>query len=271
MLDWHQTDPGRIATFWAYDPPSDPGMWIAEKRLLGREYVSKYIKVKPGITSTVDSFALDHFQGHFVFGAHIRGTDFAYAEPTPPEDYFSVIDTLSRELRLESFRVFLATDQVQYVERFRRVFGENLLVYDAHRSSGDVAPFRSTSVSPYKKGEDVLVDALLLARCNHILKCAAALGEFALWFNHSDSVSDFALRSSFENVADYRLESAFLKLNVDNDPAWKIMVRRRWRIFIRYLWGARSTAALIRRVPHRWRPWIKRNIVSLTGVNSMWH
>ena len=33
------------------------------------------------------------------------------------------------------------------------------------------------------KGEEVLVDALLLSRCDKLLKCTSAVGEFALYFS----------------------------------------------------------------------------------------
>ena len=42
----------------------------------------------------------------------------------------------------------------------------------------------------YRKGEDVLIDCLLLSRCNYLLKCTSAVGEFATYFEPSLSCID---------------------------------------------------------------------------------
>ena len=47
-----------------------------------------------------------------------------------------------------------------------------MLTYDSLRSDNDVLAFEHENGSPYKKGEDVLIDTLLLSRTNSIIKCA---------------------------------------------------------------------------------------------------
>ena len=81
----------------------------------------------------------------------------------------------------------------------------------AIRSSGDLPAFLFEDVSPYKKGEDVLIDILPLSRCDHLLKCAASAGEYALWFNPDLSCTDFALKSRWTRA---NATPAYLKLNV---------------------------------------------------------
>ena len=71
--------------------------------------------------------------------------------------------------------------------------------------------FLKRDISPYQKGEDVLIDILLLAKCDYILKGAAAVGEYAMWFNPSLKCTDFALASHYDFTSS---ASAFLKLNV---------------------------------------------------------
>jgi hypothetical protein len=207
----HLHDPDRIATFWSGDAPADPAGWMAGKRRLGREYVRKYLRVRPHILDKVDRFADEAFRSHYTFGVHIRGTDFAYADPTGPEAYFSAIRRLARDRR--DFRVFLATDQEQFVDRFRQEFGDRLVLYASARSSSDVPTFLLQDAGPYKKGEDVLMDILLMSRCDHVLKCAAAGGEYALWFNDHAECTDFALVSKANHPS--FSTSGFVKLNVE--------------------------------------------------------
>jgi hypothetical protein len=235
VMEWHHTDPDRLATFWATDVPEDPAAWIAAKRELGRRYVGDFIRVKPYITAKVDDFVERRMKGHYVFGAHVRGTDFAYAEPTAPEDYMRAIERLANEKGLPDFRVFLATDQQQFVDLFGSEYGERLLTYDALRSSDDTAPFRLAVQSPYKKGEDVLIDTLLMSRSDHLLKCAAAGGEYALWFNPTLECTDFALGSSFDERNYHRLKSAYLKLNVDDMNPMSLAIRRWYTVCVQYV------------------------------------
>jgi len=142
ILDWHHSDPDRIATFWADPPPKDCRQWIAEKRQLGREYVEKFIHVNRGIREKVDEFHKVHLGNCFTIGVHIRGTDFAYAEPTPPSSYLSAINAHMREKDLKEYKIFLATDQVQFVELFREEFGSRLVTTECGRSRSDLPPFR---------------------------------------------------------------------------------------------------------------------------------
>jgi len=226
VLEWHTSDPERIATFWAKDIPRDRAAWMAEKRALGREYVAKYIHVKKHISSKVEGFADEHIKPQYTIGVHIRGTDFAYAEPTKPADYFQEIHELARQHQMADFKIFLATDQSQYVELFRQEFNSKIITYPSLRSSSDVAPFKLRGVSPYQKGEDVLVDTLLLSKCNYLLKCAAAGGEFALWFNSSLACSDFALESRYSPRRLKPITNAYLKLNVGHAGPIKLPILR---------------------------------------------
>ena len=251
LLDWHHSDPDRIATFWAADVPADPAAWMAAKRALGRRYVADHLRVKPHIAAKVQAFVDQRMRGSFTFGAHVRGTDFAYAEPTPPTAYFNAIDERVRRSGLAEYQVFLATDQQQFVDLFRQRYGDRLLTYDAFRSSGDVAPFRMSGASPYKKGEDVLIDTLIMSRCDFLLKGAAAGGEYALWFNPALECVDFGLQSRFDTRQYHLLESAYLKLNPDAAGRWHLRLRRACNIAVQYV-SSSAAATLARRAWGLW-------------------
>jgi hypothetical protein len=228
ICDWHHSDPDRIATFWAKDVPGDPAAWMAAKRALGRKYVSEFFRVKPHILAKVDAFWNAWIRPQFTIGVHIRGTDFAYAEPTGPFAYFEAIDRYLAARGAEPYRIFLATDQNQFVDLFRERYGERVVTYDCLRSNRARPAFKFSSESPYRRGEDVLVDVLLLSRCDFLFKGAAAGGEFALWFNPQLRCHDFALESRFDPRPYRQLVSAFRKLDIAQwSPSW--WSPRRWR------------------------------------------
>jgi len=254
LWEWHRFDPDRIATFWHDEPPEDPRSWMAEKRRLGRQYVSRFLHVKPHIRTRVEQFAEQHIAPEYTFGVQIRGTDFAYAEPTEPRSYFRTIDDLVRRKKITSFRVFLATDQSQFVDHFSRQFGDRLITYSSTRSTSDVPPFLFRDMSPYKKGEDVLMDILLLAKCDFLLKSASAVGEYALWFNPNLDCVDFALESQYDPT---HAVPAYLKLNVGQMGAGK------QRLLISYFRVRRGLLLFSMRLgrillPRSFRDWLWR-------------
>ena len=80
---------------------------------------------------------------------------------------------------------------------------------------------------------------MLLSKCSHILKGAAAVGEYGLWFNPTLECTDFALESRFDTRRFHLLESAYLKLNPDNTHPLRLKVRRFFVICEQYLRSGR--------------------------------
>lgn len=237
--DDHQRDPDRLATFWAWEKPSDLKAWMKEKRALGRTYIKNYVKPKVSIKNKVEKFIDKHFNADFVIGVHIRGTDFCYARPTSIETYLKEIDSLLEKNGKSSYRIFLATDQEQYVEDFKNIHGEKVVCWEAIRSDNHICPVRFDNVSGFKKGEDVLIDMLLLSRCHHIVKGAAAVGELALWFSCHDDITDFALESDFIRKGYGELQSAYSQLNVAHKSTYELGVHKFREHLVRRLVSSR--------------------------------
>lgn len=215
VVDWHVNDPARITTFWGPTDVADRAAWMAQKRQLGREYVARYLRLKAPITARFDTLRQELLRAPVMLGVHIRGTDFAYAKPTAIDEYFAAIDAYVEDRKIDEFGIFLATDQSQFVSAFEQRYPGRVVTCDAARSSNLVAPFKMKAVSPYKKGEDVLLDILLLSRCCYLFKSVSAVGEYALWFNPDLECTDFALASEY--LPDTILWTGnYLKMDVDN-------------------------------------------------------
>lgn len=222
VVDWHVNDPDRVTTFWGPEQVEDKSTWMDQKRQLGREFVAKYIRPKKNILDKVERLYNELIGDQYMLGVHMRGTDFSYASPTKPEDYFRAIEAKIEESGISDWGIFLATDQTQFVSAFEQRFPDRVVTCDVARSTSDVAPFKRKDVSPYKKGEDVLIDILLLSKCQYLFKSVSAVGEYALWFNPSLECTDFALTSEFESDKALFWKGAYLKLDVDNKGALRV-------------------------------------------------
>ena len=213
-------DENYISHFWVQDIPNDPAKWMKKKRRLGRKYVDKYVSVKKHILDKVDQFKETHFDSEYIIGVHIRGTDFGYANAISPEQYFLQIDLHLTNINSSNWKIFLATDQTQFVDIFCEKYPEKIIVYDSIRSSNHLAAFQ-TEGEKYKKGEDVLIDILLLSNTDYLIKGASAVGEYALWFNNGLNCYDFGLNCKWDPS---HYANAALKLNVtqQNIMTWKL-------------------------------------------------
>jgi Alpha-(1,6)-fucosyltransferase N- and catalytic domains len=162
--------------------------WYAAQRAKARRIIQKYIQVKPHILEKVNDFERRYFANHRVIGIHMRGTDKGTAGSSerlmrvvPPREYFPLIDAYTEEHG--ACKIFVATDQQQFLNRVVDKYGDRVVSYQSIRTRGIRNPFEIADGNAYRKGEDVLIDCLLLSRCDHLLKCTSAVGEFAMYFN----------------------------------------------------------------------------------------
>ena len=189
----HAYDPDSIYNYpyGHYRDVEELGPWYERQRRKARPYLAKYVRPKPHIRAAVEEFWRQRLAGCDVVGVHMRGSDKGSADGAPrfmrklePEAYFPHIDRFLEGAR--DGRIFLATDQSQYVERARARYGDRLVVRDALRADAfgeGTNPFQWRDGRGYRKGEEVLVDCLLLARSDLLLHCTSAVGEYALYFN----------------------------------------------------------------------------------------
>jgi hypothetical protein len=94
--------------------------------------------------------------------------------------------------------VFLATDDERIVEAFDRRYGNrHLLVRPSLRSKDGTSLHGHYDAgvpgSPIQKGADVLKDALILARCNHLIRSHSRVTCYSLCINPDLGFTDLSL------------------------------------------------------------------------------
>jgi len=146
--------------------------------------LARYVRPKPHIRRAVDAFWEAHFApGATVLGVHMRGTDKRAeigGEIVPASHYMAHMDGyLSAH---PDALILLATDSPRFLREMRARYGAKLVAREALRSERNAFLEAGATM---KKGEDVLVDALLLSRASFLLKSSSAVGEFAIYFNLS--------------------------------------------------------------------------------------
>lgn len=148
----------------------------------GAELIEKYIRLKTHVQEKLDTFVRGNFNQDPVIGVHYRGTDKKSEAPTV--SYNDVIDKLTEEINKSSeSKIFVATDDENFLSLMRERFANKILALDAIRSRTQEAVHVSAAGDPYKKGEDAILDCLLLSKCSKLFKMASNLSDTSLKFN----------------------------------------------------------------------------------------
>ncbi len=152
-------------------------------RQRGNYLIQKYIKIKPYVQRLVDNFYNAHLTNTFLIGIHYRGTDkSSEAAPVSYEKVLNVLQNRIRALNGKSYKIFVATDDQNFLNVIKSKHN-NLYYTDGVRSSNGAPLHINTSYSHFKQGLECLIDVLLLARCNVLIRTASNMTISAAMFN----------------------------------------------------------------------------------------
>jgi hypothetical protein len=156
-----------------------------------------HIELRPEIREEIGRVVAASFASDaFVVGVHYRGTDntrsFVGALPdyrprVPYELYAWEVRRTLEAAAPRHYLVAVASDEIEFVEYMRREFTDRVFfVADVPRvrAGGTAIHFdRTLAVSNYQKGKSGLIDCLLLAATNYLVKGRSNLSDASLVFN----------------------------------------------------------------------------------------
>lgn len=153
-----------------------------EQRNYAAYLIDKYIKIKPIVQQKIDQFYYDNMYGKKTVGIHLRGTDKGVEEKlvTPEKIIEKALACADSDAQF-----FIATDEQRLLERMIQLLkGRTVIYYDCYRSdNGRPVHQRRPKPSQAQVGEDVLAEAALLARCDHLVHTLSNVSTGALYFN----------------------------------------------------------------------------------------
>jgi hypothetical protein len=148
--------------------------------------VQKYIGVNDDVVQKVNAFVETHFKGRTVLGVHYRGTDKRVEAPRLTyEQMREAIDArLTRSGRFDS--LFVASDEQEFIDFMQRSFLRSIPVVwhdDEQRSRTGVPVHHAESGSRFRRGQEAVLNCLLLSRCSALLKTPSILSGWSKLFN----------------------------------------------------------------------------------------
>jgi hypothetical protein len=147
------------------------------------QVIQKYIRVKPTILEQVDRFYEQNMAGKITIGIHLRGTDKVQeaAQVTP-----EMICAKAHEIAqgIPGCQFFVATDETRLLEEMKKLLKGPVLSFDCHRSSnGKPLHIGGNKDTKAQVGEEVLIEALLLSRCNKLVHTRSNVSSAVLFMN----------------------------------------------------------------------------------------
>ena len=147
------------------------------------DLIGRFIRIKPHVLSTVESFCEQHFRSHMV-ALHIRGQEHAFEinaagfELAPPCAYFALVDDYLAQH--PGAGVLVCTESEEVARCAAAHYGERLVKYPARLAPEGSAPHKL--FGGYQVGLDVLVECLLMARCDYMVHGISEVPFASLYF-----------------------------------------------------------------------------------------
>jgi hypothetical protein len=151
----------------------------------GARTLHSYLRLKPHITQKVEDFWTALGVDGPVIGLHFRGTDKSREAPRVPWQHcLTIVEDYIRNHKTVQ-AVFVASDEQEFID-FAKNSIRRVPVYcndDYYRSNDDRAIHLGLKCGGYEKGEDALVNVLLLAKCSILIRTTSTFSAWASIFN----------------------------------------------------------------------------------------
>ena len=142
----------------------------------------KYIRIKPHIQQKIDAFAVQYFLDCYMIGIHYRGTD--KDKEAPRVAYETVFKEIEKHIPQEKpYSLFIATDEVDFLEQAKKRYLNRVVALEAHRSDSQGVGVHFVNKNKYILGEEALMDAYLLSKCDLLIRTSSNLSLWSTYFN----------------------------------------------------------------------------------------
>jgi hypothetical protein len=160
-----------------------------EARAFMHSLIKKYVAIKSPIQSKIDSFYEKNMKNNQVIGAHVRACrdNRGGHRDIPLGKYTKNIDKyLSNN---PSAKVLITTDYKPFVDHFAKKYRDRIIYYNSQRSVNGFSPtcgFKrnlTRNKGGPKVGEEVLIECILLSKCDRVLHSSSNVSSACMYFN----------------------------------------------------------------------------------------
>lgn len=172
----------RVVPAWQHDGFAE-FVELEMPRAVAAGILARHVRIKEPMRNQVDRYWREQADGAHVIGVHYRGTDkWEGATPVPYEAVTSTVRETLQAAGAARWKVFVATDEQAFLDHLLAAFPDHVL-YREMRRSADGHPIHKMPGDGFRKGEDAVIDCLVLSRCAQLIRTGSDLGLFSTFFN----------------------------------------------------------------------------------------
>jgi hypothetical protein len=167
-----------------------------ECRLFVKDTLNKFITIVPHVQDKIDSFYKRNMKETGILGVHYRETKDVRINPKwmGENPFKQFCELINKHLHNNpDDKIYLATDSYPAIDKFKNIFAEKIIHYNAIRSDNyepiqygfqtkDVA-LKEEHIIGIQAGEESLIECLLLSKCDTMIHGISNLSAFAGYFN----------------------------------------------------------------------------------------
>lgn len=147
-------------------------------RLEMNKVLRKYVKIKAHIQKTIDDFYDKHIKRQPTIGVHIRRSDkIEEAAEVPLEQFIQLMN------KFPDYQYLVASDVANVIDELKKRFGDKIIAYDAYRSQDNAPIHYKHEIDRVGAGIDVLIEVVLLSRCDFFIHGCSNVATAVLVFN----------------------------------------------------------------------------------------
>lgn len=149
------------------------------RKSIKKHVIDPFITLKSSLKNKIETFYEQKMRGKKTIGIHLRGKH-AYGE-VPFVPIKKILMEANKHYE-PGVQFFIATDQTDLIVAANKILKGDVIFYECERFSQTTAPKPGDKLHP-KLGEDLIIETLLLSRCDFFVHTISNVSTAVLYFN----------------------------------------------------------------------------------------
>ena len=165
-----------------------------------KEFFIKKIKIKKNLIEIYKRIS-SNFSNKKTLGIHFRGTSYKRTPGHPfPPTKSQILISVNKIIEKEKIeKIFLATEEQDYLDFFKKKFPDNLIyIGSSYRSNkNDAFKIYPRNRHRYKLGREILLESMLLSKCDIFLYSNSNVSKAVIGFNFNSHQKRYEMNNGF--------------------------------------------------------------------------
>ncbi len=167
----------------------------------------KHFKIKNNHLRFVQNFKNKYFLNKKILAVHLRGTSYKTSANHPfPTTMKQTTNLIEELIKKHSFdKIFLCTEDLSYFNLISEKFKNKVIfLNDSYKSFKDDAfKIYPRKFHRYKLGRDILLEALLISKCDSFVFTNSNVSEFVKFLDNKKVITYFSIQNGFNSSNAY--------------------------------------------------------------------